>query len=512
MAVVRNDVNEVTRILSLFPGSIAELDIYGQSPLHLAAAKPRILALLVEAADLSLLNQPDKAGFTVLEAATILSSAHCINDSKPDRCRRCTCSQCVEILLKAGCNVRTRKVKRVDRSVNLRTILDGASELARRRYVYHMKELRTPRPRRLSFHRCLPTTRKTNATNTNDVEDWGWIYDEITNSHLGELFYRHGFRPDPSFFIHLRHYPKLDNFKEHDYIRWLAEKGADLFLRSWTGPSVVENSPYIGLFGAHYALFYLGFTMTGPTVGPELTSLLELVEAVEHHNLTDNCQCYCSIGGCSPFIWMMKGMVSNGWRLKCLWAETPDFRNLIGRIITYYWVCGPELRTLTYRAAIRYVTFEALGIMHTCCNATSLAQEKEEWVEGDDRDIINEEQAALLELHEELVEEFENEALMFMEDGPNGGPRFIRFWLSCWIVRIKEVREELAGDAITDAERRGAEDIGVNWHETLQKCEEVDENPYGDRTVEFYFQELDLLCPEYKEPWPKDLRRVVEFP
>ena len=92
MAVVRNDVNEVTRILSLFPGSLAELDIYGQSPLHLAAAKPRILALLVEAADLSLLNQPDKAGFTVLEAATILSSAHCINDSKPDRCRRRTCT------------------------------------------------------------------------------------------------------------------------------------------------------------------------------------------------------------------------------------------------------------------------------------------------------------------------------------------------------------------------------------------------------------------------------------
>ncbi len=106
MTVIRNDVHEVIRILSRFPGSLAETNIYGQIPLHLAAAKPQILILLVEAANLSLLDKHDKAGFTVLETAAILSSKQCINHKKPIRCRQCACTQCVEILLEAGCNVR----------------------------------------------------------------------------------------------------------------------------------------------------------------------------------------------------------------------------------------------------------------------------------------------------------------------------------------------------------------------------------------------------------------------
>lgn len=150
--MLHNDVTEVTRILSRFPGSIAELNIYGESPFHLAAANSRILAFLVKAAGISLLNQSDRAGITVLEAAMVLSSTQCVNGENSDSCRQCACTQCVNILLEAGCNARMHKIEGDESSIGLNAIFRSASELARRRYVFHMKELRTPRLRRPSLH------------------------------------------------------------------------------------------------------------------------------------------------------------------------------------------------------------------------------------------------------------------------------------------------------------------------------------------------------------------------
>ncbi|XXH05702.1 hypothetical protein Hte_012137 [Hypoxylon texense] len=94
-----------------------------------------------------------------------------------------------------------------------------------------------------------------------------------------------------------------------------------------------------------------------------------------------------------------------------------------GYMSKYYSVCGPELTTLTYGAAIRFATFHVLGLIHTCCNADRVIlnwdPEDEEmgWVERDDVDSINEEQASLLELHEELIVEFEEKASEYIENG-----------------------------------------------------------------------------------------------
>ncbi|KAI1370427.1 hypothetical protein F4677DRAFT_438493 [Hypoxylon crocopeplum] len=531
MAVIRNDVNEVTHILRRFPGSLAEVNIYGQSPLHLAATKPRILTLLIEAADLTLLKKTDKLGFTVLETAMRLSSMQCVNGSNFDRCRHCACTQCVGILLEAGCDVRMHELEAFDTPLSLSVILNNASELARRRYVFHMKELRSPRPQRLSLHQCLPIRRIVNGTDTtrdgnraepsisrspeeprayvenDEVEDWSWIYHELTNPHSGELFYRHGFRLHPCFFIHSRGSISRTTMS-YDYIRWLVEHGADLFLRSSTGPPATENSSNIGLFGAHYALYPLGFcvryTIMRQQCVEDMVALNKLNAATEHRNLTDGCNCYCSTRGCSPFIWMMKGMMSERWSGE----PDPDPDLYVKYMLFYYSGCGPDLTILTYKAAIRYVTFRTLGLTHTCCSPDSIMDDEEEWVERDDVDIINEEQASLLELHEELVAEFEKEALKFIKHDSNGRSLFPDFWLSYWIVRIKEVLEELDCHELTDAERRGAESIGVRWCEPVEK----EKNPYDSETLEYYLCELDLVCPEYKEPWPDELRRVTELP
>ncbi|KAI2602715.1 hypothetical protein GGR54DRAFT_653579 [Hypoxylon sp. NC1633] len=511
MAVIRNDTNAVNRILLQFPSSLAEINIYGQSPLHLAATKPHILTILVAAADLSLLNQQDQASLTALDAAMMLSSTRCINQSH-SICQQCACAQCIEILIDAGCDVRMHKGKYFR---GLYATLSDASELARHRYILHMKEARL---RRSPADKNLPNGSNTSQitarvqpsisksaeepqTCTGDDECWNWIYYEILPSlDFGELFYRYGFWPGQSFFIRPQWRPRLWCFLNGDYICWLVEHGVDLFLRSPAGPPMTGNSPNVGLFGAHYAFYFLGYSH-GSFVGGT-TASSGLLTAVERHYLTDSCVCRCSANGCSPFLWMIKGMVSR-------WSSNPD--RYARCMSDYYGLCDPELALLTYKAAIRYMTFEIMGITHTCCNTESLAENGAEWVERDDRDLINEEQAPLLELHEELVAEFEEEALEFIEDESDDCPGFPEFWKSYWIERMMEVLEELDGDDLTDEERRGAEEIGVAWCEPVPVEEEVNQNPYDDKTLEFYFYELDLICPEYKEPWPEGLSRITEL-
>lgn len=513
MAVIRNDVNEVTHILSRFPGSLAELNIHGQSPVHLAAAKPQILTLLVDAADLNLLNRKDKSGTTALETAMILSGKQCVNGSGPNRCRQCACTQCMKILLAAGCNIQMQRSS----GANLRTILSSASELARRRYVFHMKELKTPRPRRLQrplIKRIIGGTGttwdagraksgfcqspKSDVHVKNDeAEDWSWIYDELDDSHHAGLFYRHGFQLHPSFFID----PSLKYFYEEypslTYTCWLVEHGADLFLRSSTGPPVIKDSPSTGLFGAHYIFYHLGGRLI-----PESSTFNKLSVGVVRRKLTDGCQCNCSICGCSPFIWMMK---------RLSWSSNPEF--WARRMFDYYSKCDVELTALTYATAIRYMTFAALDLTHTCCYAAPLAKRNSEWVERDDVDIINEEQASLLEVHDQLVTEFEKEAPKFIKIRSDGRQLFPKFWTTCWIARIKEVLEKLDGDELSDAERQGAEEIGVRWCEPPPApVKWKHRNPYNRMSLEHWFYELDKTCPEYNEPWPEDLHRITELP
>lgn len=72
---------------------------------------------------------------------------------------------------------------------------------------------------------------------------------------------------------------------------------------------------------------------------------------------------------------------------------------------------------------------------------------------------------------------------------------------------MEEELEKLEGNELTDAERRGAEEIGVRWA-VSQEAEKG--NPYSEEDPEHWFYELDKICPEYVEPWPEESRPVSE--
>jgi hypothetical protein len=192
----------------------------------------------------------------------------------------------------------------------------------------------------------------------------------------------------------------------------------------------------------------------------------------------------------------------------CGYAQVRD--SDVDILVSHYSRCGVELTSLTYTAAIRYATFGALGLVHTCCNAYYVTHYGDNLVKRDDVDIINEEQAPLLDTLEALVEEFEERAIEFMKTDLSGNCLFRQFWVVYWKVRMNEELEKLEGNKLTDAERLGAEAIGVRWAHSQWEADTG--NPYSEEDPEYWFYELDKICPEYVEPWPEGLRRVSEMP
>ncbi|KAK0368494.1 hypothetical protein CLIM01_14151 [Colletotrichum limetticola] len=534
MAIVNSDLDEVNRVLSRFPDSIAELDVYGRSPLHLAAAKPDILKRLVKVVDSNILNQRDRTGSRALETAMALSSRHCVNGREHARCKRCSCYLCVKYLLDAGCDPvqmdGTRKLGTCPPDLDI--ILVTSSELARRHYVFHMRKARgLRRPGHALTSKSLFTKPRVGENRTTrdiqgsilqaprqicDETDGAigstsdWIFKQIRFVYQADLFYRHGFTPGPDVFLQLRQPDafRLRAFLNPGIVSWLLEHGGNLFLRSSAGP--VNKTAGYGVFAAHYVFYLLGnnaqnWLRSCRDTGQFSVTFETLRTTVTCRSLTDGCLCPCSTRGCSPFLWMMKGFLAHS----IMWVVPPEekFSILAERMVAYYSLSGHNLTLLTYVEAIRFMTFAALDLVHSCCSARSLVEEGADWVDIDDAEIV-ENQGFLLDLHEDLVAEFIQEAGGYLGEEPKNGRSFPQFWRSYWTDRIAEELEKLDGEELNIAERREAEEIGVVWHGPTESDDCEDGNPYDCEFFEHYFFELDRICPEYNEPWPEGLRRI----
>ncbi|KAJ0114452.1 hypothetical protein J7T55_010842 [Diaporthe amygdali] len=112
------------------------------------------------------------------------------------------------------------------------------------------------------------------------------------------------------------------------------------------------------------------------------------------------------------------------------------------------------------RSAIRYLTFELLEIRHTCSHDEQLQE-----FQRDDNEIheLMSEDNSLLQLLEELVEEFESKfQSLRTEDDPYG----ISFWETYWPQRMREVITELNDFRLSEDEYLSAQSLGVKWHQT----------------------------------------------
>ncbi|RYP66067.1 hypothetical protein DL769_006129 [Monosporascus sp. CRB-8-3] len=128
---------------------------------------------------------------------------------------------------------------------------------------------------------------------------------------------------------------------------------------------------------------------------------------------------------------------------------------------------------------------------HTCC--------KEWWLRGafaplgyDFEEIreVEEEQAALLKILEDLVEEFEGKSMGILEETTETLASLGEFWTGYWCERLENVLEDLNSATISDEERLAAERIGVRWYD--KPDEGPDEEDKSD--IRYWYRRIDEIA------------------
>jgi hypothetical protein len=315
-----------------------------------------------------------------------------------------------------------------------------------------------------------------------------------------DLWFRIGFRD-----VHLS-WERYADLCRHalgihlEYLLWLSKHSVNIMthpIESLDGHSGVVLS-------AHYTLLTLGSRIARESPFPQTrfedhpplsNSISELTEMAKSNGLldaTDNCLCRCSLAGCTPFTYLLKGIVyPNSHRLPSTDNVEKPTANLFS---IYFQEAGAILEAKHHVAALRFLTFSAFKLRHTCCDPFAYHPAgRSPLCSLEDVEEVEEEQAHELALLEELLAEFEDKvaAILHDQDQDRGISNLVDFWKGTWVTRVAEVRAELEGGALSDDERLRAEEIGVVWDKPASP--EETRNPYDETTFEHWFFELDQI-------------------
>lgn len=519
MTVLANDHSQVEYLLRYHPTMLSERNTFRQTPLHLAVHCPTCLKLLIRSSDPGLLNQVDAYGSTVLDLAMRLSEERCWRSVPGKRrrkregrkCHRCSCAECVVILLRSDCAVA------VPPKVGFLGLMALASERSKFRYMRHLKDRRErlerlaleslpvlelkrlglPGAAVLDFH-APEVTRLLRMRGVQvpvalviETEEYRYASVYTTSCTLpyirdaGRLFGLGFHDTGPCF-------TRVCGHGDPAYIHWLYDHGSN--------PSIsLEAYPEtVALSAAHLVFYDMGASIRG---GRELSlsreqSLQSLGKALLPAELADSCQCMCSPRGCTPLIYFIKAFGHYDWELRRI-RQVPA-----GKVSSSLGLLGSSLRVEDHVASMRFLTFEALGLRHTCCTGHTdkwlFGSDAKEYARGiwaEDAREIQEEEAALIARLEELMADFETELQARLANASSDAGH-INPWKDFWSKRVAEESERLSGDKISDAERHGAEEVGVVW-DNVQGCEKKPsptDNPYDKETqAEYWFFELDKI-------------------
>ena len=499
-ATVKGDVDAV-RALIANPESLKEVSPWGLLPLHLAVERPDVLEIILHAtpSPWESMSQYDKLELIYL--ALRWSGRQCRNGSAWSRCSHCHCTDSIELLVSSdGC--------RTFWLTNETFVITGllyASHASRLRVIGVVKSRRdqlksqalglfTPWEidqfqlhsgkildfyapqvvQRLEEHGCkVPDLRFDRGSTSISVyhaltcTTWG-----LGGTRLADLFLTCGF---------LDIDPLLDNVvtplacalrhsRPFDYPQWLISHGASLE-RCLHNPSMYHKGR--GWTGAH-SLFTRPDLVNQDDVCSESHSYILRDSALVARY--DQCQCPCSAQGCSPASFLIRS----------LFIKYPCYGGRPTRIVE--WLKRHTIDFTGYSDICMYViralTFEILGLRHTCCEAfpesPELEQDEVEEIADEQREMI----AHLIELVGEFTQDLQKTNLDFAE-----------FLLNHWAPQIKEALAELEAVKLTEEEKRAAESIGVKWNnETMSKKVKVrDLSPPKLKTVEDYERELSKI-------------------
>lgn len=495
----------------------------GQNPLHIASNKPDCLKLLIKYADADVINQGDMEGETPLITAMRLSQHNCREEEQRERkCSKCHCADCVVMLLKADCAMRASW----RRGHLYYTVI--ASRRCRARYLRHLKD-RRERLKQLALTN-LPFLESTSLglhssivldSRASEVlrllQDRGVnipqalaigkhcrsiFLDDMFSSQTADFLFNLGFRdvdPFTNFTEDLMAiWAKWDTFSatESESFEWLSNHGLDISRSLFPSSLSPKTQLRRAVCAGHIVLYKIG--LKASYFDPQweglrtvvLRSNASLFGRVLLAGLADNCRCRCCPGGCTPLIYLFKGIEHPHLPRYASKRKHSNFLHHIS--VTEVATCW---RVEDHIAAMRYMTFDAFEIRHTCCNPILLPQDGHG---TDDLDPIEDDDASL-NVFEALVLEFEEELHKRVAATSSKPMVLADFWKNFWPTRIVEEKEKLSGSNISDYERRNAEDLGVIWDDPVKLgCEPTpapDKNPYEIHQIEHWYYELDKIRP-----------------
>jgi hypothetical protein len=215
----------------------------------------------------------------------------------------------------------------------------------------------------------------------------------------------------------------------------------------------------------------------------------------------DSCRCRCSPSGCIPFHWFLRGNSSSCLSKDYLQEYEADRLGHSSEIMTLFTLLGPVMTSEQLNAAIRFWTFEALEIRHTCLHGENSAalggSIRKERSDEEIREILDED-APLLEILEDLVDEFESR---YYGERTKDGSSAPNFWKGYWLTRMREVLRSLNGDVLDEENRLAAEQLGVTWHDA-RSTESGQRSGYNESDWDSNVDEDDMWeCFETIDDW-----------
>ena len=271
--------------------------------------------------------------------------------------------------------------------------------------------------------------------------DRGTVFHQIgQSSRVAERLWKAGFRNidgrDPfgrTPLMSLRHYrrPTGEIGSMLDYVAWLVEKGADFYAKR--DLIFQSEARFLSTTALHFVAYDLGsffelltwIQLRNWAEENRSKSSKEMLQRILMDNDSDACMCACSISGCTTFVVFTKGYM--GYRFT-------EYRYTEVSIVDLWPIVKDFCDPLKISEFVRIMTFEELGLTHTCC-CKYLHGEGWKIKDKVEIDEIRDEEAEDLQKLEELLEEFEvkrKELDIPFED-------FIKQY---WAPRMKEVLEE----------------------------------------------------------------------
>ncbi|RKK93860.1 hypothetical protein BFJ68_g15397 [Fusarium oxysporum] len=397
LAVIRNNLQEVERLLSLHAHMLKEVSFYGETPLHIAIYRLDILKTLVKKANPEIWIQRSNYGATVLSLAIQVSHEICDRGNALDE-SCCPCTLPLRIILAAGCPIIPHRDFLQD---GHRDIPEWSfSEASLHCKILLAKELRSRRRQLRDLVRNkLSITELSNFTTLEEVPD----VDAIEMDRLLRQKGIFGLGPLSTFAdkdLSRRPWRELGYYSRSIFFDLKTPEDADLFVDSGFKMICTDQdhdssldralldriSPWMHFISLDYAIWLFDhqaplwkwsyrFTSPMPSVfvladilgmqdykcpGQDKTS-----NRAEHFlsesDLVDKCSCLCSPDGCTPFTSRMKWLAHPREQ-----AEDFALQDYATRFGSHVEIYGRSLNLGHHVIMVRQATFAALELKHTC--------------------------------------------------------------------------------------------------------------------------------------------------